>query len=390
MVLNYLYINRLRTYVYATESTVGSLSGGIRGCISRRSMRTTLKLLAEEFAVDKATVSRAICGKAGVNPDLRRRIVARAAELGYSPNVQARSLSTGLTDTLALIFCDESSRFFENPFYTTVLSGIAAETFSHRLNLTFYSLSSCHYNADAVLPEQLRGNRADGFLFVGNQQNTLIAATQENNIPFVLIDHTVPGISYPAVVIDNEPAAHAATEHLLRLGHKRIAFVSGSLRCPSFRERLAGYTTALHAYGLPIKPELVCDDDLDDSYSRMRNLLAMEHPPTAVFAANDALAIQAMRAVYDRGLRIPQDISIIGFDDSRCSTDAWPGLTTMHVDKELMGRLGVKKLIGLTGKRRLTPVVSSVRARLLVRESTAPPLPTSAPTRHARKRSRRA
>ena len=352
-------------------------------------MSVSLKLLAQEFGVDKATVSRAISGKAGVNAELRQRIVGRAAELGYTPNVQARSLSTGRTETLALIFCDETSRFLENPFYSCVLSGIASETFSLHLNLTFYSVSGCHYRADTILPEQLRGNRADGFLFVGNQHNTLIAAAQNNKIPFVLIDHVVPGIAYPAVMIDNKQAAQTAVEHLIRLGHERIAFISGSLRCPSFHERRQGYTTALRAHGIRVSPELILDDELDDSYSCMRHLLSLEHPPTAVFAANDPLAIQAMRAVYDRGLHIPRDISIVGFDDSRCATDAWPGLTTMHVDKELMGRLGVKKLVGLTKNRRLTPMVNYLRARLLVRESTAPPLSTDVSPKSSGRRLRR-
>ncbi|MFH0954016.1 MAG: LacI family DNA-binding transcriptional regulator [Verrucomicrobiota bacterium] len=337
-------------------------------------MKVTIKDLAAEFGVDKATASRALRGKPGVSSELRDRIVAGAKTLGFFPNAQARSLATGKTETLALVFCDETSWFFENPFYSGVLAGIASESNARGFTLAFHSLASAKFRPGDSLPKEIRGHRADGFLFVGDQNDALITAVSEARYPVVLVDHSVPGADLPAVTVANTSGARSAVEYLISLGHRRIGFVSGWLKSPSYRERLAGYKAALQAHRCDRDPSLVRTHGKDAGYEGMRELLALPSPPTAVFAANDVLAVTAVAAIHHKGLRIPQDVSIMGFDDSRCATDTWPPLTTMRVDKRLMGQLAVRKLIGLIQRKDAGPRQTPLDVNLVIRDSTGPNL----------------
>ncbi|MBN1269935.1 MAG: LacI family DNA-binding transcriptional regulator [Kiritimatiellae bacterium] len=337
-------------------------------------MKPTIKDLAAEFGVDKATVSRALSGKPGVSDKLREKILLRARSLGFIPNAQARALATGNTETIALVFCDETSWFLENPFYSSVLAGIASEAISRDFALTFCSLSATAYTPGGPLPKVLAEGRADGFLFVGDQDDSLIKTVAGYGYPLLLVDHILRGEDLPSVIVENIDAACAAVEHLISLGHKRIGYVSGSLKSPSFNERLAGYRAALRAHKLDDEPDLVQVGEVGEAgYDCMLRLLALKRPPTAVFASNDINAIQAMKAAHEKGLDIPGDISVVGFDDSRAATDAWPALTTMRVDKQEMGRTAVHELIALIEGQKSRNRQHLVRAELVVRSSTAPP-----------------
>jgi DNA-binding LacI/PurR family transcriptional regulator len=338
-------------------------------------MAVTIKSLAEEFGVDKATASRALSGKPGVSDALRQKIVQRAKHLGFQPNVQARALATGRTQSVGLVFCDETSYFLENPFYTSLLAGIGAEAVNRDFGLTFCSLSTDDYTPGGELPHVLREHRADGFLFVGDQDDSLIKAANAHGLPMLLVDHMIRGLNLPTVMIENIDGACEAVEYLVTLGHTRIGFISGDLCSPSFNERLVGYRAVVRAHNLDDEECLVqIGDEGEAGYICMQRMLDLPNPPTAVFACNDINAVQGMKAVHERGLKIPDDISIVGFDDSRSATDAWPSLTTMRVDKQRMGRLAVQKLISRISGGEDGNEKTLVHAELVVRESTAPHL----------------
>lgn len=336
-------------------------------------MGVTIQDLASEFGVDKATASRALRGKPGVSDDLRARIVERARALGFHPNAQARSLATGRTETIGLVFCDETSYFLQNPFYSAVLAGIVSEANARGYALSFCSVSWRDYEA-GELPKVMRERRADAFLFVGDQQQSLIGETRRAGFPLVLVDHRVHGENFRCVVIDNIDGACQAVEHLVSLGHRRIGYVSGALKSPSFSERLSGYRAAIRAHRADGDADLVqVGAEGEAGYECMKRLLALPRPPTAVFACNDVNAVQAMKALHEAGLRVPRDASVVGFDDSRIATDLWPALTTMRVDKHEMGRLAVRELLKALegepdGEREI-----AVKTTLVVRESTARP-----------------
>lgn len=338
-------------------------------------VKVTIKSLAEEFGVDKATASRALSGKPGVSDSLRNKIIARAKKLGYEPNVQARALATGKTRNIGLVFCDETSYFLENPFYTSVLAGIGAEAVERGFGLTFCSLSADDFQPGGELPRVFRESRADGYLFVGDQDDALIRAAHKEGFPMLLVDHMIRGAgNIQTIMIENIDGACKAMEHLINLGHRRIAYLTGSLVSPSFSERLAGYHAAVRAHDCDKDPELVQVGEYGEAgYDCMNRLLDLKTPPTAVFACNDINAMQAIKAMHERSVRIPEDISIIGFDDSRAATDSWPALTTMGVDKQKMGRVAVDKLLALIEGKSEFVQRTAVYAELVVRESTCPP-----------------
>lgn len=336
-------------------------------------MAPTIQDLADELGVHKATVSRALSGKPGVGDAMRRKILRMAAERGFYPDGQARSLATSRTETVALVFCDDTSEFLTNPFYSEVLSGIAAETERHAYSLAFCSMSlNDPSNRRGALPKIMRERRADGFLFVGDQEDVLINYARNLGYPLVLVDHRYGQERYDTVAIDNASGSRRAVEHLLDLGHRRIGFVGGSLRSPSFEERLRGYRAALESRGLPYDPALVQLGESHAGYENMMKLLALSRPPTAVFACNDVNAVKAMRAIYEKGLKVPEDVSVVGFDDSQRACETWPQLTTMHVDAVQMGTLAAAALVRRIQEGPGEARQTDIDARLVVRQSTGP------------------
>ena len=336
-------------------------------------MRPTIKDLADELGVHKATVSRALCGKPGVSQAVRQKILRTALQRGFYPNGQARSLATSRTETVALVFCDETSDFLTNPFYSKVLAGIASEIKNRAFSLAFCSLSVEQAQGRNPLPKIMRERRADGYLFVGDQHDSIIKYAHNLGYPLVLVDHRYGGRKFDTIAIDNVEGGRKAVEHLISLGHRRIGFVGGSLRSPSFKERLDGYRAALEAHGYPADADLVQLGASQGGHETMLKLLALPQPPTAVFASNDVNAVRALKAIQEKGLKVPEDVSVIGFDDSARASESWPPLTTMRVDAEHMGRLAVQKLLARVEQEERPVDLVLVGAELVVRQSTAAP-----------------
>lgn len=333
-----------------------------------------MQQLAAEVGVHKATVSRALSGKPGVSENVRRRILRAAMQKGFFPNGQARTLATSRTETLALVFCDETSEFLTNPFYSKVLAGIAAETIHQEFSLAFCSLLACDTRGRRqLLPKIMRERRADGFLFVGDQNDLLIRYASNLGYPLVLVDHRFEGGEFDTVAINNFEGGRRAVEHLLAFGHRRIGFVGGSLRSPSFEERLAGYRAALEAAGLTVDENLVRLGGSHAGQENMGKLLELPEPPTAVFICNDVNAVKALKAMREHGLVVPRDISVIGFDDSSRAVEAWPPLTTMRVEAEKMGTLAVRMLLARIESPSKPAEEVFVEAELVLRQSTAAP-----------------
>lgn len=336
-------------------------------------MRPTLQDIAEALNVHKATVSRALSGKPGVGEALRKRIVRVARDRGFFPNGTARSLATSHTETIGLVCCDETSDFLTNPFYSKVLSGIADETANHGFSLAFCSCPLPPPGTRQVLPKIMRERRADGFLFVGDQDDTLIRCALNLGYPAVLVDHQLPDEGCDAITIDNTGGARLAMDFLLLLGHRRIAFVGGALRSPSFAERLEGYRRALETVGLPADEALVRAEAGGAGEAQAARLFSSGHPPTAILACNDVYAAGALRAARSAGLRVPGDLSVVGFDDSPRARETWPPLTTMHVDADEMGRAAVRQLVLRLRNAEEPPSRVVLKPRLCIRGSTAAP-----------------
>ncbi len=342
---------------------------------NNKNMKTTIKDIARDVGVNVATVSRALNNKPGVSPELRRTIQRRAAELNYLPYGQARSLVTRRTETVGLLFDMELGTLLSNPFYSEVLAGIEAEIRQHDYSLMFASTSGEPVQHFTALPKFIVEHRVDGVIVVGSVEANIIDMLITSGQPFVIVDYHLPDRHLDAVLADNVRGAYAATELLIGLGHRTIAFVGGEpLDHGNFGERLEGYRRALNDAGIPFQDDLVAGGGIENGDLNALQILARRPDTTAVIACNDTNAIAALNALQRKGYGVPDRISIVGFDDIPHAARTHPPLTTVHVDRRGMGRAAALRLIHKLHDNDSQPECETVfPAKLVVRESSGPP-----------------
>jgi len=314
-----------------------------------------------------ATVSRALSKPADVNEETRKRVMTVVERLGYRPNAIARSLRRGQTKSLLMVVPTLS------PFFLEILDG--AERAARE-----QGFSMLLGNDDLVAEQDLAyfdlvcDGRADGMISLTGWLPAAFAPGLRPLPPIVAVLEPLPGHSTPIVRIDHQSGAEVATKHLLNLGHRRIAHIAGHRRSLSAANRLAGFKIALAAAGIQHDPALVRQGDftVSSGATAMKELLALKEPPTAVFAANDEMAFGAMTAMRSHGLSVPQDVSVVGFDDQAMAAIYNPPLTTVHIPRNEIGRRSVDELIKLiNGEHPADDLM--LRTRLIERASTAKP-----------------
>lgn len=289
------------------------------------------------------TVSRVINNSGKISEATRRRVKQVMAELHYVPNSTARSLVLQKTMTLSLLITD-----ITNPFYTTLARG--AEDTAHKYGYKLlFGNSDEDYDKENDYVETIVSTRVDGVLFAPAGDGSLahLQRLRRHRIPFVALDREVPGIESDLVLGDSKDGARRLVEHLLALGHRRIALVNGSPDVSTARLRHQGYVEALKLAGVPVDEELVLHvnyRDFQDDEALAR-LLRMDAPPTAVFAANNFLAVGVIQSLRRRGLRVPDDISVVCFDDLGIASALDPFLTVAAQPAYQFGALGVQLLV---------------------------------------------
>jgi LacI family transcriptional regulator len=329
--------------------------------------RPTLKDVAALAGVGTATVSRVLTGNGYTSVQARERIVAAAEELGYRPSALARGLKLQRTEALGLLVAD-----ITNPFYSYVASGAlqAAGEAGHHLIL-------CATNEDPKMESEyidvLLETRVDGIVAVPTGANLAQwERVLEFGVRVVLIDRELQALGgVPAITVDNRGGAFAATEHLLALGHRRIAILTGPGDTTTGGQRLAGYLDAHAAAGVAAHEALIRDGSFmrEQAASAARELLAAA--PSALFAANNVLGEVALTAIHEAGLRIPDDISLVVFDDV-----AWArqlAITVVAQPMERLGRAGVARLLEALGRGHANGEPARLPVELIVRDSTRPP-----------------
>ncbi|EHR61871.1 LacI family DNA-binding transcriptional regulator [Saccharomonospora cyanea] len=342
--------------------------------------------VARAAEVSTATAGRALGGYGQVSERARERVLRAAAELGYRTNSLARSMITGSTHTIGVIVTDVA-----NPFFAMALRGITDVAHPAGFEVLLVNTGrnvEAEQRAVTVMSEK----RVDGIIVAAARpsRGRHLKQTIDAGVPVVLLDREVSGVSEAdTVTIDNEHAAGEATRHLLELGHRRIGLVTEAgdefdrLRRPGNRRkgllpsalRLRGYLRALEDAGLPVEESLVATAryDRESAYEAAGRLLALPEPPSAVLCTDNVLASGAYRAVQDSGLRIPEEISVVGFDDEPWTTLVRPALTVVEQpDYELglrAGRQLLHRLDGGSGSAK--PQSVRLRATLVVRDSTA-------------------
>jgi DNA-binding LacI/PurR family transcriptional regulator len=328
----------------------------------------TIKDVALKANVSVQTVSAVVNGKPGITEETSARVRAAIQELGYRPFGIARSLRTGQTRTIALIVSD-----IANPFFATIAS--TAEDYAHRsgYSLILYNTHDDSNRENSYL-EKAAQNWVDGVLFVATQDRvTSLDVLNAIDIPYVALDRIPEEYKGPSITLDNVLASRMGTEHLLDLGHVDIVHISGPLHLRLARERLKGYQDAMEAHGQ--QPVSLGDERsnwrYDEGYRVMQQILALPTRPTAIVAANDRMAIGAMRAIFDAGLRVPDDISVVGVDDLPVTAYTVPSLTTIRQPFEQIGTLGIQLLLDILQKRPVEQTSIAIKPTLIVRQSTA-------------------
>jgi LacI family transcriptional regulator len=328
----------------------------------------TLHDVARAADVSTSTVSRIINGTAIVTDDKRERVLSAIKQLGYRPNVLARGLVLGQSMSIGVL-----TQAISSLFHSEVLMGI-----EEGLNGTGYHpiFASAHLNIDDERDalELLIGRRVDAIILTGTSEPDEALLALAERIPLVIVGHTVAGLEDRCISINNAQAAPLAVEHLISLGHRRIAYISGlGLGHPDARERFEAYRATLEAAGIPFDPDLVADAD----YTKRSGVLAVETllargvKFTGMVCTSDQVAYGARLALYRNDIRIPEDVSLVGFDDLELSAYITPPLTSVRQPILEMGRMASKMIVGLLAGERI--IAPKIQAELIVRESTAAP-----------------
>jgi LacI family transcriptional regulator len=335
---------------------------------SRSSGNVTIVDVAQEAGVSYATVSRVLNNDSHVSPDTRERVIRSITRLGYTVNQQARMLAGGRAHVIGLLVPDLGTGYIGE-----IMRGVDEALVAAQYDLMLYTTHRRKTKESAYVASLTQG-MTDGLLLVlPRDPGEFIFTLRQRHFPYVLIDHQGIGEVESSVGATNYQGGYDATKYLIDLGHQRIGFITGTLDLGCSRDRQAGYEVALHDHGLPVDPQLIQEGDFSQpsGFTAAQALLALPAAvPTAIFASNDVMAFGVMEAVRDRGLRIPEDISIVGFDNIPQAVQVSPQLTTVQQPLAEMGREAARRLLGLIQEPERPYAHVELPTRLIVRAST--------------------
>ncbi len=331
----------------------------------------------ERAGVSTSTVSHVINKRdmlIRISPKTRDKVLRIVDELGYLPNAAARNLVTRNTRNIGFIFANSFKGGLSNPFYSKILEGIELQVqeIGHNLLITTYE-SIAEYVPS--LPRKIREQNVDGIIIAGHPDKNLIKAVKQREIPVLTVGDYSEDLEIDTVVPNNFYGVEKATEYLISLGHTRIAFIKlrRYFSSPSSEDKFEGYKAALGKGELKINPRIIeeGDGEVESGYQAMNRLLDLKVTFTAVIAANDIMALAAMKAIRDRGLRVPEDISIVGYDNIDMTNLAYPPLTTVETFQIEMGKKAVGRLFELANGSKEKSKRITTPAELVIRGSCA-------------------
>jgi LacI family transcriptional regulator len=336
-----------------------------------------MKDVARLAGVSVTTVSVVINQTLPVSEERRKKVYAAMEALDYHPHAIARSLKTGRTHVVGIIVPDVT-----NAFYPEVVRGI--EDAAQRLG---YSVLLCDSNEDPIREQEhlktLFSQRVDGILLGCCTHSTMYGTLRRRGVPMVFIDRLPPIAVESTISTDNQQAATMATRYLLSLGHTRIALLAGHVGLSPHRDRMEGFHEAMQKASLPIRDEYLVTGQIQipDGFEACRHLLRLPVPPTAIMVSNNKLLLGVLQAFEEEGIRIPEQVSVLGFDDYIWNRYFNPGITAVAQQTFSMGQQGFELLHAMMGGEEIAPAGQHLRlsAELRVRSSTAPPATPTAP-----------
>ncbi len=330
---------------------------------------STIGDVAKRAGVSTMTVSRVINNSGYISSETRERVEKAIAELGYVPNALARSLRFKQTKTIGLIITD-----ITNPFFTTVARGVEDTASEHGFSVIFCNTDESQAEESEYLTLMVQ-KQVDGIILVPAHSSRESAVyLQDHKVPFVVLDRRIAGMELDTVRCDSEIGGYQLTRHLIDLGHRRIAMLSGPQAVSTSADRLAGYRHAMEEAGLE-RAEYFGSLTNADGYRMAREALAVPQRPTAFFAANNLVAIGAIRALLEKGLHVPQDLSVVSFDDLPETMIFDPFLTVVAQPAYEMGQQATRLLLNrLSGTDTAAPREILLPTQMIKRgSSSAPP-----------------
>lgn len=335
-------------------------------------MKTNLTLedIGRLAGVSRSTVSRVVNESESVRPDVRQRVLDVIEKTGYTPNAAARSLVSGRTGLIGLVIPSRVHSLFEDPYFSRLIQGISSKCNQLGNSLMLFLLEN-EAEEERLYPRVSEPGFLDGLILTATRmRDPLLAKLAVDDVPVVVVGRPdVEGVSY--VDVDNRGGARVMAEYLCELGHESIGLVGAPTDTTAGLDRLSGFIEGLAAFGVALHPELRSEGTFSErsGYDAMKRILP--NRPDAVFAASDTMAIGALRAVREAGLRVPEDIAIAGFDGLSASEKSDPTLTTVRQDVHGTGRHAVDVLNRLIEGASTAPVVEVLPIDLIKRASTA-------------------
>jgi LacI family transcriptional regulator len=332
--------------------------------------KMTIRRIARLAGVSAATVSRVLNDRPDVSPETREAVLRHLRSHHFSTNRSARSLAGGRTGLIGVTTPNLHAEYFR-----LLMSGAAEALYEQDMRSVVCPTLHQHDREVSLLDRLMHGTTDGAILLLPEESSDELVALREQDYPFVVLDPGTPlDDRIPVVSAAHWSGARAAVSHLIALGHRRIAAITGQSHWTASIDRLAGYHAALGAAGILAPPEYICKADflIDGGYRAAQELLALPNRPTAIFAFNDNMAIGAMRAAQEGGLCIPHDLSLVGFDDSSGATLVSPQLTTVSQPLQEMGRVAVSLLVRLLERQRVQTLRMELATKLIVRGSSGP------------------
>jgi LacI family transcriptional regulator len=330
-------------------------------------MKINLKKISELSGFSLATVSNALNNKSGVNRETAEQILKIAREHGYITENKIRKIKL-------VTYRDSGEVFSDSPFFSVLMESVENESRKSGYETTIVNLYRRRADYDERVQELLNDPTA-AILLVGTELNETDAAVfQQASVPLVLLDCWFENLSFNAVLMNNRDSVCQAVVHLAKLGHKRIGYLKGSVRIKNFQQREEGYHRGLEVSKLALQAQDVFEvpPAIDGAYETFDRLLQQKCDlPTAFFADNDMIALGVMKALQKNGYRIPEDVSIIGFDDINFCSVFTPALTTVRVFKKELGQLAVRRLLRLIRTNNEIKTKTEICNELIERDSVA-------------------
>jgi LacI family transcriptional regulator len=333
--------------------------------------RMDLESIARKAGVSRSTVSRVINDSPNVSEQTRQRVLAIIEQEDFHPNAAARALVRRRTDILGVVIPTSANVFFsDNNYYPLILAGLGDAI--RQLDYAMLMWLGEVTHSDQHLMRKLSNpHLTDGLIFVSlPNDHPLYSKLDRLRQPYVMIDRPFSNLDRSNYVsVDNVRAAEIATGHLIQLGRRRIAHITGMMTISDAHDRLTGYKNALRAAGLPVDYRMIVESvfNYESGYRAMQVLLP--HKPDGLFAANDTAAAGALQAIYEAGLRVPEDISVVGFDDVDIAVKTTPPLTTIRQPVSAKGEAAARLLVDLINGRVSAPQHIILPTELIIRQS---------------------